>query len=316
MDDQRAFGSYLGTRFGLTRAPRVHVSTSMASGDLAVTELVSDVPTAARSAPVAYDDAFLVGLQIGRSEHEIWFDDKNVNSRRFSPGETCFYDFRRSPAAYMPAPYHSFQFYIPLSALNVIAHQNGGARIDDLDYALGQGVDDPVIRHLGQAILPAFDLPGRAGGLFLDHVLQALCAHVAHRYGRLVQRTGPAGLARWQVNLAMEMMDSRAHEPLTLAEIASACGLSVSHFTRAFRQSTGAPPHRWLLRRRVDHAKALLVTTEVALGQVALACGFADQSHFTRVFRRATGASPGAWRRATRGRRADDRQDLVDDLTA
>lgn len=297
MDDQRAFGSYLGSRFGLADAPRVHVTQSMASGELAVTELVSDVPTAGPSQRVTYDEAFLVGLQVGHSEHEIWFDGKPVNSRHFLPGQTCFYDFRRDPAAYMPAPYHSLQFYVPLSALNLIAHQSDGRRIDDLQYRLGEAVDDPVIGHLGRAIAPAFDLPCSASGLFLDHVLQALCAHVAQAYGRLAMRAGPSGLARWQEVLAKEIMDSRLNEPLTLTEISSACGLSVSHFTRAFRLSTGTPPHRWLLGRRVEFAKAMLVSSGLPLGQIALECGFADQSHFSRVFRRATGASPGAWRR-------------------
>lgn len=300
MDDRRAFGSYLGSRFGLTQAPRVHVTQSMKSGELAVTELVSDVPTAGPSERVAYDEAFLVGLQIGHSRHEIWFDGKPVDSRHFLPSQTCFYDFRRDPAAYMPAPYHSLQFYVPLSALNLIAHQNDGRRIDDLEYRLGEAVDDPVIDYLGRAITPAFDLPGSASGFFLDHVLQALCAHVAHRYGRVVARVGPSGLARWQERLAKEMMSARLHESLTLSEVASECGLSVSHFTRAFRQATGTPPHRWLLGRRVEYAKTLLGAGSLSLGQIALECGFADQSHFTRVFRRATGLSPGIWRRENR----------------
>lgn len=299
MNDQRAFGSYLGSRFGLTDAPRVHVTQSMASGELAVTELVSDVPTAGPSERVTCDEAFLVGFQVGHSEHEIWFDGKPVESRHFLPGQTCFYDFRRDPAAYMPAPYHSLQFYMPLSALNLIAHQNDGRKIDDLEYRLGEAVDDPIIGHLSHAVAPAFDLPCNASGLFVDYVLQALCAHVAQVYGQVVARTGPAGLARWQENLAKEIMDSRLNEPLTLTEIASACGLSVSHFTRSFRLSTGTPPHRWLLGRRVERAKGLLAASDLSLGQIALECGFADQSHFSRVFRRATGGSPGAWRRQT-----------------
>lgn len=301
MDEQRAYGSYLGSRFGLTDAPRAHVTQSMQSGQLAVTELVSDVPTAGPSERVAYDEAFLVGLQVGHSRHEIWFDGRPVESRHFYPGQTCFYDFRRDPAAYMPAPYHSLQFYVPLSALNLLAHQNDGRKIDDLDYALGQGVDDPVIAYLGRAITPAFDVSGSASSFFLDHVLQALCAHVAQRYGRLVARTGPTGLSRWQERLAKEMMSTRLHEHLTLTEVASACGLSVSHFTRAFRRSTGTPPHRWLLGRRVEYAKALLVAGDLSLGQIALECGFADQSHFSRVFRRAVRVSPGAWRRENSG---------------
>ena len=80
--------------------------------------------------------------------------------------------------------------------------------------------------------------------------------------------------------------------------LANACGLSSKHFSRAFRQSNGLSPHQWLLQRRVDKAKRVLRDPRVAIADVAIACGFSDQSHFTRVFTRWVGSSPGQWRRA------------------
>jgi transcriptional regulator GlxA family with amidase domain len=73
--------------------------------------------------------------------------------------------------------------------------------------------------------------------------------------------------------------------------------LSTSHFTRAFRASTGLAPFQWLAHRRVDTAKVLLRQRRVSLREIALACGFSDQSHFTRVFSRIVGTSPGTWQR-------------------
>jgi AraC-like DNA-binding protein len=87
---------------------------------------------------------------------------------------------------------------------------------------------------------------------------------------------------------------------ITLTAVASGCGLSLSYFIRAFKQSTGDPPHRWLLRQRVERAKELLRDPRMTLAEAALACGFADQSHFTRVFKVMAGAPPGVWRRNTR----------------
>jgi AraC-like DNA-binding protein len=83
--------------------------------------------------------------------------------------------------------------------------------------------------------------------------------------------------------------------------LARACGQSTKHFSRAFCQSIGLPPHQWLLQRRVDKAKQLLRDSRSPLADVAVDCGFADQSHFTRVFTRAVGISPGQWRRARDG---------------
>ena len=108
------------------------------------------------------------------------------------------------------------------------------------------------------------------------------------------------GLACWQEARAKELMAASLHEEISMRRLAEECGLSVRHFARAFRQSTGVPPHRWLLRYRVDRAKELLRNQTLSLADTALACGFADQSHFTRVFTALTGESPGAWRRQNR----------------
>jgi transcriptional regulator GlxA family with amidase domain len=82
-----------------------------------------------------------------------------------------------------------------------------------------------------------------------------------------------------------------------LAQLARECGLSASHFTRAFRQSVGMAPHQWLLAQRVERAKERLLHSDAPLATIAVDCGFADQSHFTRVFTKQMTASPGQWRR-------------------
>lgn len=105
------------------------------------------------------------------------------------------------------------------------------------------------------------------------------------------------GLAKWQERRAKEFIAARLDSKLSISEIAEACGLSVSHFTRAFHQTTGLSPHRWLTERRIERAQALIRDVELPLSEIAVTCGFADQSHFTRVFTGVVGKSPGAWRR-------------------
>ena len=77
--------------------------------------------------------------------------------------------------------------------------------------------------------------------------------------------------------------------------MAGVAAMSPYHFLRCFRDATGEPPARWVQRRRVERAKALL-RGPMPLAQIAFACGFASQSHFGEVFRHHVGASPGAWR--------------------
>jgi transcriptional regulator GlxA family with amidase domain len=115
-----------------------------------------------------------------------------------------------------------------------------------------------------------------------------------------VERTArlkKGGLAPWQERRAKEMLAADLGGATPLAEIAGACGLSAGHFARAFRRSTGLAPHAWLLKARVERAMVMLRQADPSLSEIALACGFADQSHFGRVFTRSTGHSPRAWRR-------------------
>lgn len=92
----------------------------------------------------------------------------------------------------------------------------------------------------------------------------------------------------------------QADEDFALDELAALANLSAKHFARAFRQSTGVPPHRWLIERRIDRAKALLVEADLGIAEIALARGFADQSHFRAAFHKSVGATPDACRRETR----------------
>ncbi len=105
------------------------------------------------------------------------------------------------------------------------------------------------------------------------------------------------GLAPWQARRAKELMKTNLDGQVALSRVAEECGLSVRHFARAFRQSTGVPPYRWLLNQRVERAKELLCNPALPLTSIALTCGFSDQSHFTRVFTAAVRLSPGLWRR-------------------
>ncbi|MBT2186021.1 helix-turn-helix domain-containing protein [Sphingobium nicotianae] len=85
--------------------------------------------------------------------------------------------------------------------------------------------------------------------------------------------------------------------PVTIPEIARACRLSVSHFKRAFSNTVGVSPYNWFLLARVERAKFLLSETAMSLAEIALECGFVDQSHFTNTFVRKTGNTPYRWRR-------------------
>ena len=174
--------------------------------------------------------------------------------------------------------------------------------------SLGVGHDDAVIRHVGGSLLEGLRRPDETNQLFVDHMMLGLTAHVAQTYGglRRVTKSTRGGLAPWQMNQACERLESDLGGKLSLEQIAAEFDLSVSHFSRAFRVSTGLPPHQWLLRQRVKTAKQLMTVRDLPLSEIAMSAGFANQSHFTRVFSAAVGVSPAAWRREMHGARESE----------
>ncbi|MGF6493816.1 AraC family transcriptional regulator [Luteibacter sp. 621] len=135
-----------------------------------------------------------------------------------------------------------------------------------------------------------------AGAVFAEVALALRAAHAPSRVDTAAWRV-PGGLAPWQSERAMTWMEERLDAAFTSAEVAALFGMSAGHFTRAFRITQGISPRQWILQRRVERAKTLLPDTSVSLTDVALICGFSEQSHFTRVFARLVGMPPGAWRR-------------------
>jgi len=106
------------------------------------------------------------------------------------------------------------------------------------------------------------------------------------------------GLAPWQVRRLKTHMEENLGGAIYCEDLARLVRLSVSHFMRAFKESFGCAPHAFLIRRRMERAQGLMLTTDEALGQIALTCGLSDQSHMTRLFQKWVGESPAAWRRA------------------
>lgn len=300
MKEGGAYGNRLGRAFGMEEAATL-ITRTLNKSAMAVTEIRGDGSKYGKTAPIPREDAYLVALQLRPChDHDLYFDGRRIRPTNWFAGVTSIYDLRRDPIADLRDPFHCLMFYLPRKALDSVAYESGVPRVGDLHFPLAEGIEDPVLRHLLSSLLPAIVNPGEAHPLFLDHIALALSAHVAHVYGGMspIASSLRGGLAPWQERSVKELMSASMQEEVPLSRLAAECGLSVRHFTRAFQRSTGVPPHRWLMKHRVDCAREMLSNRALSLTDIALACGFADQSHFTRVFTATLGVSPGAWRRA------------------
>ena len=137
-----------------------------------------------------------------------------------------------------------------------------------------------------------------SGRLFLDSVEQAMAVALVHGHAvrhRPVQISrGGLGAARLRRN--RELVHAKIEDELSLDEMAESVGLSTAHFARMFRKSTGQTPHQFVLRQRLERAKALLRAPGARVLDVAVACGFKTQQHFAQVFRDLWGVSPTEYR--------------------
>lgn len=304
-----AYGPKLGQFLHLKDAPPSLITRSLRGVKLEVTETRDDNPVPGLSGSLTPEDAFLVSLKFqDYPDCEFWERGKCVMKADVRAGATYLYDLKSDPRYVIDKPFHSLFFYVPRSALESIAEQAGAPRVGELDCRLGAGHDDTVVRHLGGSLLEGLRRPDEINQLFVDHMMLALTAHVAQTYGGLrpLTKSARGGLAPWQTNQACERLESDLGGKLSLEKIAAEFGLSVSHFSRAFRVSTGLPPHQWLLRQRVKTAKQLMTVRDLPLSEIAMSAGFANQSHFTRVFSATVGVSPAAWRREMHGRRESE----------
>jgi transcriptional regulator GlxA family with amidase domain len=115
-----------------------------------------------------------------------------------------------------------------------------------------------------------------------------------------ISRTVVAGprLTAWQQRRVLEHIESSLAKQLRNRELAILVGFSEFHFNVAFRNSLGTSPHEFIIRRRIEHAQHLMLSTRMPLCDIAGECGLADQAHLSRLFRKFVGETPAAWRKS------------------
>jgi AraC family transcriptional regulator len=137
-----------------------------------------------------------------------------------------------------------------------------------------------------------------SGRLFLDSIEQAMAVTLVNghavRHRPLQFSRGGLGSAR--LRRIKELVHAKMEDDLSLDDMAQSVGLSTAHFARMFRKSMGETPHQFVLRQRLERAKAMLRAPDARVLDVAVACGFKTQQHFAQAFRDICGVSPTEYR--------------------
>ncbi|HMF61644.1 MAG TPA: AraC family transcriptional regulator [Vicinamibacterales bacterium] len=157
---------------------------------------------------------------------------------------------------------------------------------------------DPRLSAMVAAVHAEMVAGFSSGRLFLDSIEQAMAVAlvnghaVRHRPVQIYR----GGLGSARLRRIKELVRAKMEDDLSLDEMAQSVGLSTTHFARMFRKSTGETPHQFVLRQRLERAKAMLRAPDARVLDVAVACGFKTQQHFAQVFRDAWGVSPTEYR--------------------
>jgi AraC family transcriptional regulator len=187
---------------------------------------------------------------------------------------------------------------LPPSLLDVVAEEHG---FDSRRVVVRNRfqVRDPQLENIGWALKTEMESNYPSGRLYVESLAVSVASRLVSAYSSVAQhmpqQTGGLGGRRFKQTLAY--IEDNLSEDLSLSQLASVAGISASHFKTLFRESAGVPLHQYVIQRRIDRAKDMLMAGKLSIAEIAFATGFSHQSHLARHMRRASGLSPRAMKR-------------------
>ena len=211
-------------------------------------------------------------------------------------GNLCLTPFGQTVGAYWRKPLDNMGILLMPDFVRNVAAENRFST--DFEFHEIYKDKDPLIEHIGIALLDESASETPAGKLYTDSLIQTLTLHLLKNYSNAaaVQENLNGGLSGYKLKRVQEFIDANLEEDLSLTELAEVADLSQFHFARAFRKSTGQTPQQYLMQQRIERAKQLLSKDDLPIVEISLRTGFKNQSHFTTLFRKFTKYTPKLWR--------------------
>jgi len=285
----------------LWRRPVFRLSENQRDGErIGVSRWMRQVKSEIDTGDVVHDDTYVIAISLRSTQAMFFHEYRLVFNGYVLPGMfqvTC-------PGSSARAIFYStcdvMHLFVPRSRLHSMANEAWpGHDVPDLLRGNPGVAHDPCLEKLAHALLAADQTFDRYGGLYTDSIAVAVLSRLielARRSPQSLSSTRRTGLPQWKLKRAIDYIEAHLARPISLADVASAAGLTRMHFAAQFRAATGVRPHDYLMKRRIEHAQELLIGESIALIDVAQRVGFQSQSHFTTVFRRFAGTTPKCWR--------------------
>ena len=283
-------------RSGATEPLRACIGPLPLSGAVIVRWTADGADTAIRSI-VPHPDSYRIAIQLEPQQSEVWNDSAPVWSGVIGANR-----FR----VCMPGAKGR---WLRLSGCDIVNIFVPTATVQAMAASCGQSLStlssnwiapDRVVMDLTLKLLDADTLAGDWAPQFRDHLTSALVAYLLQQHAQLPAASATSSLAGSRLQKILAYMAERLAEEIAVVDMADACAMSESHFSREFHKSVGMPPHQYLMKLRIERTRELLVAGDARIIDVALDLGFSNASHFSRAFARRYGVAPAAFRQLAR----------------
>lgn len=221
-----------------------------------------------------------------------WKDGKTFRTHRYEPGD-LWVNPAGIPFSHRISGHNQFAL-LTLDPAKVMEALADHPLVERQVFRRQHQAQDKHLQVLIQALLVEAESGGPNGRLYADTLSTALAAHFVNHYSL----ASPLDFSRLKVidrqrlGCVIDYIEAHLTEDLSLNELALAAGLSKFHFSRLFKEAVGLTPHKYLLKRRVEHAAQALQRRTMTISEASYLFGFTDQSHFTRVFKQVKGMTP------------------------
>lgn len=221
-----------------------------------------------------------------------WKDGKTFRTHRYETGD-LWVNPAGIPFSHRISGHNQFAL-LTLDPAKVVEALINHPLIERQVFRRQHQVKDKHLQVLMQALLVEAESGGPNGRLYADTLSTALAVHFVNHYSTTgpLDFAGLKGVDRQRLGSVVDYIEAHLTEDLSLSELALTAGLSKFHFARLFKEAVGLTPHKYVLKRRIEHAAQALRKRAMTLSEASHLFGFTDQSHFTRVFKQVKGMTP------------------------
>jgi AraC-like DNA-binding protein len=244
----------------------------------------------------ARDHSLFLNIRGIAKRGENFLDGRRIGFSPRAPGDLCFLPAGHSWSGWDDGDETAAYLFIAMDrdfVRGLFEKMSGPLHIERLIPELG--FQDPEIQMAARGINREMKKQDLASAMMVESLATTIVAQMLRRsVGKGIRVRG--GLSPSVLGRVIDRIEASLDKPLKVTELAALAGFSVHHFCRAFRQSTGWPPHTFIIRRRLEKASELLRSSNKSITEIALACGYSSASHMSASFRKEIGASPKLYR--------------------